>query len=220
MLKDIDAVVFDMDGVIFDSERGCLNVWLELAEKNNLKDMKNVFIECIGTTVVKTREILKSAYGEDFDVDYFQSEASRMFHEKYDDGRLPVLAGAREILPYLKEAGYKVGLASSTRNATVHQQLTDAGLIKYFDNITCGDMLKVSKPEPDIYLLACKNLGVAPSRAIAIEDSFNGIRSAFRAGMKPVMVPDMIPADDEMKELSYKIFDNLNVALDYFKSFE
>ncbi len=217
MIKDIDAVVFDMDGVIFDSERGCLNVWLELAERYNLKDMENVFIKCIGTTVVKTREILKNAYGEDFDVDFFQKEASRMFHEKYDDGRLPVLTGAREILSYLKEAGYKVGLASSTRNATVHQQLTDAGLIKYFDNITCGDMLKVSKPEPDIYLLACKNLEVEPSRAIAIEDSFNGIRSAYRAGMKPVMVPDLIPADDEMKQLSYKIFDNLNLTLEYFK---
>lgn len=218
MIKNIDAVVFDMDGVIFDSERGCLNVWKELAEKNNLSDMENVFIKCIGTTVVKTREILKNAYGEDFDVDYFQSEASRMFHEKYDDGRLPVLPGAREILPYLKEAGYKVGLASSTRNATVHRQLTDAGLIKYFDNVTCGDMLKVSKPEPDIYLLACKNLGVEPSRTIAIEDSYNGIRSAYRAGMKPVMVPDMIPADDEMKELSDMIFDNLNEALEYFKN--
>lgn len=217
MIKDIDAVVFDMDGVIFDSERGCLNVWLELAQKYGLSDMENVFRRCIGTTVVKTREILIAAFGEDFDVDYFQKEASLMFHEKYDDGRLPILPGAKEILSYLKTAGYKVGLASSTRNATVHQQLTDAGLISFFDNITCGDMLKVSKPEPDIYLLACKNLGVEPKRAFAIEDSYNGIRSAYRAGMKPIMVPDLIPADEEMAKLSFRIFDNLNDTLQFFR---
>lgn len=217
MIKDIDAVVFDMDGVIFDSERGCLNVWLELAQKYGLPDMENVFRRCIGTTVVKTREILIAAFGEDFDVDYFQKEASLMFHEKYDDGRLPILPGAKEILSYLKTAGYKVGLASSTRNATVHQQLTDAGLISFFDNITCGDMLKVSKPEPDIYLLACKNLGVEPKRAFAIEDSYNGIRSAYRAGMNPIMVPDLIPADEEMAKLSFRIFDNLNDTLQFFR---
>ena len=210
-------VVFDMDGVIFDSERGCLNIWKELAEENGLKDMEKVFIRCIGTTVVSTRKILKDAYGEDFDVEYFQKEASVRFHEKYDDGRLPMLPGAKEVLEYLKDNGYIVGLASSTREATVKQQLTDAGLIGYFDHITCGDMLKVSKPEPDIYLLACKNLNVLPKEAIAIEDSYNGIRSAHRAGMLPIMVPDLIPADEEMKELSFKIFNNLFEVIDYFR---
>jgi len=205
----IKAVVFDMDGVIFDSERGCLNTWLIMAEEYGLKDMETVFRKCIGTTVVSTKQILKDNYGEDFDVDFFQKQTSILFHEKYDNGRLPILKGAEEMLQYLKSNNYLIGLASSTKEATVKQQLTDAKLIKYFDNITCGDMLKVSKPEPDIYLLACKNLKVDPKNAIAIEDSFNGIRSAHRAGMVPVMVPDMVPPDDEMKELSYLISEDL-----------
>jgi len=206
---EIKTVVFDMDGVIFDSERGCLNIWKELAEENGLKDMENVFKQCIGTTAVLTREILKKNYGNDFDVEGFQKIASARFHERFDNGRLPTLPYAKEILRFLKSAGYRIGLASSTREATVRQQLTDASLIDYFDNITCGDMLKVSKPAPDIYLLACKNLGVEPSLAYAIEDSYNGIRSAHAAGMHPIMVPDLIPANDEMRKLSYAIFDNL-----------
>ncbi len=206
---EIRTVVFDMDGVIFDSERGCLNIWKELAEENGLKDMENVFRKCIGTTAVLTHEILKQNYGEDFDVEKFQKIASARFHERFDNGRLPTLPYVEEILRFLKGAGYKIGLASSTREATVRQQLTDASLIDYFDNITCGDMLKVSKPAPDIYLLACRNLNTEPCMAYAIEDSYNGIRSAHAAGMHPIMVPDLIPADDEMIRLSYAIFDNL-----------
>lgn len=216
-MKNVKAVVFDMDGVIFDSERGCLNVWKEIAEEHGLENMEEVFKRCIGTTVVATSEILRDAYGKDFDVSRFQKKASVMFHERFDDGRLPVLKGARELLIYLSEQKYIIGLASSTREATVKQQLTDAGLIGYFDYITCGDMLKVSKPEPDIYLLACKNLGVDPKEAIAIEDSYNGIRSAYRAGMIPFMVPDLIPADKEMEELSFKIFDDLFAVKEFLE---
>lgn len=219
-MRKIRAVVFDMDGVIFDSEKGCLNIWKELALEKNLPNMEEVFKQCIGTTVVKTTQILKDNYGEDFDVDYFQGEASRRFHEKYDDGRLPILPGAREILEYLKAEKYIIGLASSTREATVRQQLTDAGLIEFFDYITCGDMLKVSKPSPDIYLLACKNLNVDPKEAVAIEDSYNGIRSAHAASMIPIMVPDLIEADDEMKELSFGVFDDLFKVIEFFKSLE
>jgi len=91
----------------------------------------------------------------------------------------------------------------------VRQELKDAGIIDYFDELVCGDMLKKSKPEPDIYLMACDKLGVAPKEAVAIEDSFNGIRSAYAAGMTPVMVPDIAQPDEEMKEKSFEIFANL-----------
>lgn len=210
-----EAIVFDMDGVIFDSERGCLNIWMDITKDKGLSNMEQVFRRCIGTTVVSTRRILQEAYGEDFEVDAFQELASRMFYERFGEGRLPVLKGARELLIYLSQRDIKVGLASSTREVTVKQQLTDAGLIQYFDYITCGDMLKVSKPEPDIYLLACRNLGVNPKHAVAIEDSYNGIRSAYRAGMKTFMVPDVIPASEAISSLCYRIFDNLVEVKEY-----
>lgn len=203
------AVIFDMDGVIFDSERLVLECWKEIAKRENIKDMEEVFRRCIGTNKQKTKEILLEHYGQEFDYDAFRKEASNLFHSRYGNGKLPMKTGVNELLPYLKGQGVRIGLASSTRYEVVHQELKDAGILPYFESLTCGDMVKQSKPEPEIFLKACENLSVDAKEAIAIEDSFNGIRSAYRAGMFPVMVPDMIPPNEEMKQLAGKIFNNL-----------
>lgn len=204
------AVVFDMDGVIFDSERMVYQAWIELADKYNLENMDEVYYQCIGVNASKTREIFLNYYGEDFPYEIYAKEASKWFHDRFDGGRLPLKSGIKEILMFLKENGYKIGLASSTRKAVVKQEIEDAGLLSFFDNLTCGDMLKKSKPEPDIFLMACESLGVLPQEAIAIEDSYNGIRAAYRAKMTPIMVPDMIAPDEEMKGLAHKICKDLN----------
>lgn len=203
------AVVFDMDGVIFDSEKLILDIWVELGEEHNIPDVEATMHKCLGVNATETKQIFLRDYGEDFPYDVYVKEASRRFHAKADNGELPMKPGVCELLHFLKEKGYIIGLASSTREASVRQELTDAGIIDYFDELVCGDMLKKSKPEPDIYLMACDKLGVAPQEAVAIEDSFNGIRSAYAAGMTPVMVPDIAQPDEEMKEKSFKIFASL-----------
>ena len=182
-MKDFKAVVFDMDGVIFDSERAVIECWKVLSEKYGFENVEEVFYACIGTTKEKTREIVLDAYGQDFPYDSFAKESSKIFHEKYDGGRLPMKSGVSEILGYLKSTGCKLALASSTRRQTVVAQLRDAGVLDYFDEIVTGDMVSRSKPEPDIFLLACEKIGVAPSDAYAIEDSFNGIRAASKGGL-------------------------------------
>lgn len=209
MERRYKAVVFDMDGVIFDSEKLVLEGWKELAEKYGFQDIDKVFYKCIGVNAVATKQIFLDYYGEDFPYDEYKKETSAAYHAKYDGGRLPQKPGVKELLTFLKENGFKIGLASSTRIAVVEQQIVDAGLREYFDDLTGGDMLQKSKPEPDIYLMACEHLGVDPKEAIAIEDSYNGIRSAYRAGMAPVMVPDMIGPDEEMERLSTKILADL-----------
>ena len=192
------AVVFDMDGVIFDSERLVLACWMEAAGKYGIKDIDKVFYKCIGTNRAQTKEITLNYYGEDFPYAEFRAEASRLYHSRYDGGRLPMKPGVVELLQFLTEQGYAVALASSTRYEVVHQEIRDAGLLSYFQNLICGDMVTVSKPDPEIFLKACEALSVSPAEAIAIEDSFNGIRAAHRAGMFPVMVPDMVEPDAEM----------------------
>ena len=211
------AVVFDMDGVIFDSEKCVLEGWLEVAGKYGIKDVERNFLKCIGTNAETTRAIFLKEYGEDFPYDDYKKEASKIYHDRYDDGRLPLKPGVRELLKYLNEQGYLVGLASSTRYAVVEAQIKAAGLAEYFKNLTGGDMLKKSKPEPDIFLMACDNLGVKPEEAIAIEDSYNGIRAASRAGMCAIMVPDMIAPDAEMERLAHRIFNNLSEVLEWIK---
>lgn len=206
----LEAVIFDMDGVIFDSERLVLEGWKEIARKYDFPDIEEVYYRTIGVNAVVTREIYFEHYGNDFPYDIYKKEASAAFHEKYGEGRLPMKPGIVELLTFLKEKGYKIGVASSTREAVVRQEITDAGLLPYFDNLTCGDMLKKSKPEPDIFLMACDSLKVKPENALIIEDSYNGIRAAYRAGAIPVMVPDMVAPDEEMKRLSHKICKDLS----------
>jgi HAD superfamily hydrolase (TIGR01509 family) len=215
-MKKFDAVIFDMDGVIFDSERATMYCWLELARKYNIENLEEHFLACTGTTNQRTREIMLEAYGEDFPYDTFAKEASVMFHKKYDGGKLPMKSGVKALLEYLRDQGKKIALASSTRKQTVVNELRDAGIIDYFDEIVTGDMVTHSKPHPEIFLLACEKVGVKPENAYAIEDSYNGIRSAAAGGLRPIMVPDLLPANEEMKHLAETVLVSLDEVVEYF----
>lgn len=211
------TVVFDMDGVLFDTERLCLESWAFIAKKQGFEGMEAVFEQCIGLNGNDTRELVLNHYGPDFPYDTFKVQASEWFWEYIHQNGLPIKPGVREILPYLKQSGYQVGLASSTKYESVVNHLKRAEIIDYFSVIVTGDMVEHSKPRPDIYLLACEKLQVNPSEAYAIEDSPNGIRSAAQAGMKPIMVPDMVAPDAEMEQLSFLICKDLVEVMKYLR---
>lgn len=213
------AVIFDMDGVIFDSERAVYQGWLELAEKYHIKDIETIYMKTIGVNSVVTRQIFMDYYGEDFPYDKYKEEQAKNYHAKYDNGRLPMKPGIRELLISLKEKGYQIAIASSTRNKLVEKQIEDAGLREYFDVIVGGDMVEKSKPEPDIFLKAAQLLNVQPEKVYVIEDSYNGIRAAFTGGMIPIMVPDMLEPDDEMREKAQYIFKDLYRVKDFLKEY-
>ena len=214
------AVVFDMDGVLFDTERLCQDSWIEVANRRGLPDMEIIFPKCIGRNANDSRQIVLEAYGADFDYEVFRREASDWFWKYLEENGLPVKEGVRELLNWLKEQGWRIGLASSTRRSSVISHLEQAGIKDFFEEIITGDMVEHSKPLPDIYLLACRKLMVDPAETYAIEDSPNGIRSAYRAGMKPIMVPDLLSPDGAMEQLSTCIFSGLLDVLDYFRSQE
>ncbi len=216
----MNAVIFDMDGVLFDTERLCERSWLEVAGKWKLPGMKEIFPKCIGLNANDSRKIVLGAYGEDFDYPKFREEASAWFRDYIEKNGLPVMDGVTECLQWLKSHGWKVGLASSTRQSTVLSHLEQAGIREYFSCVVTGDMVEHSKPLPDIYLLACRELGTRPEETYAVEDSPNGIRSAHGAGMIPLMVPDMLEPDEEMRNLSERIFNDLGEVLDYWKQSE
>jgi len=209
------AVIFDMDGVIFDSERAVMQCWKEVASRHNIPDIEKAILACTGTTMVRTREIMLNMYGADFPYDEYARESSTIFHSRYDGGRLPMKPGVKELLTFLKEHDKKIALASSTRQQVVTDELRDAGIIEYFDRIICGDMVSRSKPAPDIFLKACEELNISPSDSYAIEDSYNGIRAAHAGGLHPIMVPDLLPADEEMQSLAEIILPSLTSVMEY-----
>ena len=200
------AVVFDMDGVLFDTERLCMEAWMAVAEKWGLPEMEEVFPQCIGLNANDSRQVVIGAYGEDFDYPLFRKETAAWFADYVDRNGLPVKPGVREILEWLKESRYIVGLASSTKEASVRSHVEMTGLSDYFSVLT-----------PDIYLLACERLGVEPGQAYAIEDSPNGIRAAHAAGLCPVMVPDMVEPDGEILRLCRIVLRDLVQVLDFLK---
>lgn len=216
----MNTVVFDMDGILFDTERVCEESWVAVAQEMGLPGMKEPFPQCIGRNANDSKRIVLGAYGEDFDYSLFREKASAKFWDYIEKNGLPEMPGVHEILEWLKKSSWKVGLASSTKRSSVLKCLEGAGIRDYFSVIVSGDMVEHSKPEPDIYLIACRELGVAPEEAYAIEDAPNGIRSASRAGMVPLMVPDMIAPDEEMRSLSKAIFGNLSEVLEFFQQSE
>lgn len=216
MLQSDISVIFDMDGTIFDTERLVLDCWERVGETHGIPDIREVFMRCIGTNKIRTQEIVFAHYGEDFPYEKFSEESSVLFHEIADKEGIPVKPGAGELMKYLSEKKVPMGLASSTRLAVVTQELQAAGLYEYFQVVVGGDLLKNSKPAPDIYLMTCERMGVLPGNTYAIEDSYNGIRSAHSAGMHPIMVPDLTPATEEMRDLSEAVFADLFQVMEYF----
>ncbi len=217
-LSELDGIVFDMDGIIFDTETIALRSWQDAADAHGLGDITETAMKCVGRSTVDTLKIFEQAYGDKISIEQMHAECIQRFNEIMQTEGLPIKKGARELLEYLKASGAKVALASSTNYDRVVMELKDADLFKYFRVIVGGNMIEHSKPEPDIYLLACKKLGADPTKSAAVEDSRNGIISASRAGMLPFLVPDIIEPDEEMLRLCHKKFDDLLQVKDYLEA--
>ena len=201
-------VIFDMDGVIFDSERAYINAYKKLAPKFGMNDFEIVHRACmdsIGVTRQRTKEIFFSYVGHEFDYDSYREDVQ----QELNKSEYEIKPGVFELFDWLKQTGARVALASSTREVSVRKSLGHAGLIDYFDQIVCGDMVSHSKPHPEIFLTAAQRLGVDPATCYIIEDSYNGIRAAHASGAHPIMVPDILQPDDEIRGLAEAVLPSL-----------
>lgn len=212
-----NVIIFDMDGVLFDTERISYECWNEVGEAMGLGDLSEGIRGCVGLNRNDAEILMRDLYGKDFPFEEFRETVHALMKRRFLEEGVPVKEGVRELLEYLTENGYIVGMASSTGRKSVMEHLEKTGLTGYFRTVVTGDMVEHSKPDPEIYLKACEELGVTPMNAVAIEDSPNGIRSAYRAGMKPVMVPDLIEPTAEIEAMLYGKFYSLLDVLDYIK---
>ena len=207
-LDNIKAIIFDMDGVILDSESISDITWKKAAEERGLSVTDEILNACRGSNKNDTIQTLKKYYGSNFDSEAFLERTSELFHQIEEKDGIPLLPYAKEILQYLKPRS-RMALASSTRGPTVERQLRAAGVIDFFETRTTGEMVEHSKPNPEIYLMACKSIGVEPNECVAIEDSLNGIRSAHAAGLNPIMVIDKVQPTDEIRAMCVAVFESL-----------
>ena len=217
MKEKVQAVIFDMDGVIFDSERLVIECWQVIAEKHNIPDIVEICMRVQGNNRQETGKRFREKYGNDFPYDTYKKEVTALFRERYGEGRLPLKPGVVKILEELKRNNIPLALASSTRSDIVKLEMEEANLLPYFDAVLGGDMVPRSKPEPDIFLAAAAALEADPTCCYVLEDSHNGIRAAYRAGMHPVMVPDMQQPTEEIRGIAEAVVENLLAALEYLQ---
>ena len=213
-------VIFDMDGVIFDTERMFIECIEPAAEKFGLVGIEDVAHECIGLTEVETKRLMRERFGEDAPLEAMDQEAVRIFQKRYREEGLTVKEGVVELLEYLKEAGARIAIGSSTEHDIVEMELRDAGLLDYFDVLACGDMVEHSKPEPDVFLLAAEMLHGTENQpdCIIIEDSFNGVKAARRTGATVFMVPDLLEPTEEIRAMADKVFGSLVEVKQWFEA--
>ena len=208
------AVIFDMDGVLFDTEVIALRCWGEAAKTLRLDGWKELYPQCIGITQPKTRALWVEHWGEE-NAEAFGKEILAIYDREYAGRPVPQKPGAAEIIAALHEKGIPIAVASSTPEARVRQHLTEAGFLPSFDAVIGGDRLQRSKPAPDIFLLAAEALGAEPGRCFVIEDSFNGIRAAHAANMHPIMVPDLLAPTEEIAGMAEVVAADLFEAMEY-----
>lgn len=203
------AVIFDMDGVLLDTESVCRKCWRRAGGEMGISDEAELFRACVGQNVNDTMLLLSSRLGGEERARSFYARTGELFHEVESGRGLSLMDGAAECLSRLRDGGIRLAVASSTRRTAVERQLSAAGILGLFETVTTGDQVEHSKPEPDIYLRALGSLGLGAGEAVAVEDSPNGVRSASAAGIRCVMVPDQIPADGEMRRLAWRVVGSL-----------
>ena len=208
-INNIKSIIFDMDGVIFDTELVYLEIWSKVFEKYGYKLQKEVYAEVLGTGRENVKKVFLNNYGNELPIDKMYREKDEDLEKTVDKG-IPLKQGAYEILSYLKNNNYKIALATSASKETALKQLRYADIEKFFDVIVSRDDVKETKPNPDIFLKAAKKLNVNPNECIVIEDSSAGIKAAFNAGMAGIHVVDLKEPDNEIIRNCYKSFNNLN----------
>lgn len=216
----VEAVVFDMDGLIFDSERVVQRSWNDAGEILGYGRIGEHIYNTLGFNVKRREQYFKSVYGADFRMEEFNQITRERFHEIVGEEGLGVKPGVRELLEYLKSRGIKTAVATSSRKEYSTGILTDAGLMGYFDGAVFGDMVENAKPDPEIYLKACDAIGAKPENSVALEDAPAGIRAAHAAGMTPLMIPDLVEPDEEIKKLYFRRFNSLPEVLEFLKNIE
>lgn len=214
----VSGIIFDMDGILIDSERQSNEGWLWAAGQLGV-DMPMWLIDSFKGAPAE----LCCKFFDDYYkgvIDYWEAKELRTRHvyKIRETEGIPVKKGVKDIFEYIRNNGLKCAVATSTRRESAEKTLHEIGVWDYLDAVVYGDEVEHGKPEPDIFLRAAKAIGVNPSEAVVVEDSINGIKAGYAADMRVVHIPDTIAIDDDIRKLTYMVCGDLNGLIDVVES--
>ena len=205
----IKAVIFDMDGVLIDTEKHYYTCWQKAAREFGFPFTGEHALMLRSLDAKEACKLMQGIFGEEFDYYAIRERRRELVKEALLQYGLEMKPEVKELLFLLREKGIKTAVATATPMERTLEHLTKLGIAELFDSIVSAKEVEHGKPAPDVYLYACKKIGMKPEDCIAVEDSPNGIKSAYRAGLKPVMVPDLTEPDEETKKMLFACVNSL-----------
>lgn len=216
----IKGLIFDMDGTMFDTEVISVSAMEHAAELYGIQLPRETMLGFMGLPGAEIRRQYLELFGDAFDYAGYRRKKIDYQDAVIDRDGVPVKPGLCALLEYARRRGLRCAVATSTNRDRAEDLIRRAGVWAYFDAVICGEDVEQGKPAPDIFCLAAKTLGLAPEACAGIEDSRNGILAARRAGMFAILVPDLIPADEDMLKAADLRADSLDDVLDYLREME
>ena len=212
------GAIFDMDGLMFDTEALWQQGWRMLAKKYGYEPSADFGREISGTSGEVMIGVVKKHY-EGIDAEKFINE-ERAYVTGLLEEEVPVKEGLFVLLDFLKEHGVKMAVASSSRKEMILGNLRKAGCGEYFDAVISSTEVARAKPEPDVFLAAAKEIGLPAEECYVLEDSFGGVRAGHAAGAVTIMVPDQVQPTDEIRSLATGVYENLAKVAEAIKNGE
>jgi HAD superfamily hydrolase (TIGR01509 family) len=210
------AVIFDMDGLMLDTERPVTDLWLRAARSQGREISVETVLRTIGVDAKTTREIFRETYGEDFPYDAVREELSRLIRRHEETWGIPLKRGLLVMLDKLERLGIPFGVATSTRRESAMGKLETAGVRERFTVFACGDEVVRGKPAPDIFLLAADRLGQPPAACVGFEDSPAGLKALAAAGIPSVFIKDLLEPPEEVLATVWRRCADLAEAAELF----
>ena len=216
--KMIKAIIFDMDGLMIDSERVTFECYQERLKDMNLTMDEEFYKTLLGKPIKGIYQRFYDVYGNDFPIENVIQDVHQLMAERFETEGVPVKKGLVELLHYLKDNNYKTIVATSSNRDRVDKILAQAKITEFFDDSICGDEVTKGKPNPEVFLKSCQKLGVNVDEAIVLEDSEAGIQASYDANIKVICIPDMKYPEKQYEEKTFKILKDLTEVTAYLKS--
>lgn len=214
----IKAIIFDMDGLMIDSERVTFECYQEILKGMNLTMDEEFYKTLLGKPLKGIYQRFYDVYGNDFPIEDVIKDVHALMAKRFETEGVPIKTGLKSLLEYLKGNNYKTIVATSSNRDRVDTILSQAQITDYFDDSICGDEVTKGKPNPEVFLKSCQKLGVNVDEAIVLEDSEAGIQASYDAGIKVICIPDMKYPEKQYEEKTFKILKDLNGVTEYLKN--